>query len=285
MFGKKSVRERINDRKAEAKKKALVNFSSFLIDVKHNPMILIGLGGSAIFTVLAGIFIGIAPQRVDNTIVFFGGATAVIPIVIGIFFALLYGVSFPLIGEWGMYYWHKKASLRDEGNKWQAGIGYTMLVLTAVFTGVTAVYASNILASLVSSFTVYRTITPEAQVWTVTIIPVALISHAIANIWYDHVSAAAEERRELERELQRAEMEAEGRIREARVAARERAANAFADEYVSISEREADQVGRTRAKNTWNSDRLDMGADRVVVPEPEHEEEQNFPPGETGRRF
>lgn len=266
---KKPIRERIQDRKDEQKKKNAVNFSSFLVDVKHNPMILIGLGGSAIFTVLAGIFIGVAPQRIDNTIVFFGGATQFIPIIIGLFFAALYGASFPLIGEWGAYYWHKKASLRDLDNKTQAWIAYGMLVTTIIFTGVTAVYSAGILASLVSTFSVYASISPEAQIWTVTVIPVALVTHAIANIWYDHVSLAAEERREMERELQSAEIEAENRIRAARIEARKNAATYAADEYERISEREVATVGKNRANQMWNVDRLDLGADRSNGKHPE----------------
>lgn len=271
MFGKnkKTVRERIQERKDENKKAKAINFSSFLVDVRHNPMILIGLGGSAIFTVLGGIFIGIAPQRIENTIVFFGGATQFIPIAIGVFFAALYGVSFPLIGEWGAYYWHKKASLRDLGNKVQAVIAYGMLILTVIFTGVTAVYAAGILASLVSSFSVYATVSTEAQIWTVTVIPVALVVHAIANIWYDHVSLAAEERREMERELQSAEIEAENRIRAARIEAKKNAATIAAEEYERISEREVATVGKNRATQMWDLDRLDLGADRKDGKNPE----------------
>jgi len=279
-FKKKPIRERIQERKDEQKKAKAINFSSFLVDVKHNPMILIGLGGSAIFTVLAGVFIGIAPQRVENTIVFFGGATQVIPIVIGVFFAVLYGVSFPLIGEWGAYYWHKKASLRDLDNKAQAWIAYGMLVMTVIFTAVTAVYSAGILASLVSSFSVYATISPEAQRWTVTIIPVALVAHAIANIWYDHVSLAAEERREMERELQSAEIEAENRIRAARIDAKKNAAIAAAEEYEEISAREVLTVGKNRAKEMWDVDRIDLGASRNNgrTPEPVKEPRDDDPP-------
>lgn len=266
---KKSVRERIQERKDENKKAKAINFSSFLVDVRHNPMILIGLGGSAIFTVLGGIFIGIAPQRIENTIVFFGGATAFIPIFIGVFFAALYGASFPLIGEWGAYYWHKKASLRDLDNKAQAVIAYGMLIVTVIFTGVTAVYAAGILASLVSSFSVYATVSTEAQIWTVTVIPVALVVHAIANIWYDHVSLAAEERREMERELQSAEIEAENRIRAARIEAKKNAATIAAEEYERISEREVATVGKNRATQMWDLDRLDLGADRKDGKNPE----------------
>jgi len=272
MLNKKpSVRDRIQKRKDEQKKQNLINFSSFLIDVKHNPMILIGLGGSAVFTTLAGLFIGLAPERVGEAIVLFGGTNDILAIVIGIFFALVFGASFPTIGEWGMYYWHKKASLRDIGNKTQAAIAYGMLFLTLLFTAITAVYATQILASLLSAFTVYATISIDAQKWTITIIPVALIIHASMNIWYDHVSKAAEERREMERELQAVEIEAENRIRAAQVGAREKAATAFAEEYENISNTEAVSAGMNRAKNLWQTDKLALGADR-------EEPDNTFPP-------
>ena len=257
---KKTVRERVDARKAEQKKLKSLNFSSFLIDVKHNPMILIGLGGSALFTSLAGLFIGFAPHRVNDAILFFGGNDP-IDAVVGVFFGLLYAAMFPILGEWGVYYWHKKASLRDEGNVWQTWISYSMLVLTAIFMTVTAIFASTILASLLGAFRLYREIPPAAQVWTVTIIPIGLALHAFANIWYDHKSAAAEERRELERELQQTELEAEGRIREAKVKAKERAAIAHAEEYERLAEVEAVQAGQNKAKAAWSRDKIELGAD------------------------
>lgn len=255
---KQSISERVAERKAEARKAKNLNFSSFLIDVKHNPMILIGLGGSAFFTCLAGLFLGVAPRRVGGTILFFGG-DGIIDAIIGITFGVIYAAAFPVLGEWGVYYWHKKASLRDEGNKWQAGISYVMLALTAVFMTITAIFASTILASLLGAFKVYAEIPEAAQKWTVTIIPVGLALHAFSNIWYDHKSKAAEERRELERELQTTEIEAEGRIREAQVRAKEKAAISFAEEYERISDIEAATVGRQKAKNAWQRDRVEFG--------------------------
>ena len=259
--GKLSIRQRIEARKAEDKKKKNLTFSSFLIDVKHNPMILIGLGGSALFTTLAGLFLGVAPHRAEGGITFFGGDT-ITDAIIGISFGIVYAIMFPVLGEWGVYYWHKKASLRDVGNKAQAVIAYTMLALTAIFMTVTAIFASTILASLLGAFKVYAEIPEAAQKWTVTIIPVGLALHAFANIFYDHKSRAAEERRELERTLQTTEIEAEGRVREAQVRAKERAAIAFAEEYERVSEREAADVGKTRGQEAWRMDRVSLGADK-----------------------
>ena len=258
-----TIRERVEKRKAENRKIKSLNFSSFLIDVKHNPMILIGLGGSALFTSLAGLLIGFAPHRADGVITFFGG-NGVADVVIGVFFGILYAMMFPILGEWGVYYWHKKASLRDEGNPWQAWISYSMLTLTAIFMTITAVFASTILVSLLGTFTAYVTIPRSAQVWTVTIIPVGLALHAFANIWYDHKSRAAEERRELERELQTTELEAEGRIRQAKVRAKELAAIAHAEEYERISENEARVAGKDKARMAWNHDKIELGAEKVV---------------------
>ena len=258
---KQTIRQRIEARKHDERKKKNLNFSSFLVDMKRNPMIMIGLGGSALFTSLAGLFIGFAPHRVGTSIVFFGG-DGIVDIVIGVFFGILYACMFPVLGEYGVYYWHRKASLRDVGNKWQGGISYTMLVLTAIFMTVTAVFASTILASLLGTFTLYGTIPPAAQVWTVTIIPIGLALHAFANIWYDHKSKAAEERRELEHGLQTTEIEAEGRIREAQVRAKEKAAIAFAEEYERVSDSEAISVGKDRGRDAWKRDKIELGADR-----------------------
>lgn len=257
-----SIRQRISDRKSEDAKQKKINFSDLLVDVKRNPMILIGLGGSAILSALMGVFIGLAP-RLDNqgTLTLFGGVPGAGAMIMGIFFAILYAATFPLIGEYGVYYWHKKASLRDLGNNWQAGIGYFMLVMTLAFTAVTAVAASLILISLLHTFTALQAIPDWAQKWTALIIPISFILHASMNIWYDHVSKYAEERREMERNLQTVEIEAENRIRQARVDARERAAIAAAEEYERISTEEAIQTGKEIAKRAWKKDKNSLGGD------------------------
>ncbi len=74
----------------------------------------------------------------------------------------------------------------------------------------------------------------------------------------------------MERELQTTEIEAENRIRAAQVAAREKSATAFAEEYERISDTEAVDAGMNRAKTLWKTDKLALGADR-------EENEQNHP--------
>lgn len=272
-----SIREKIEKRKNDEKKKEAVKFSDFLIDVKRNPMILIGLGGSALFTSLMGLFIGLAPKLDENAnLILFGGKLSAASIAIGIFFGLLYAVAFPVLGEWGVYYWHRKASLRDLDNKTQMFVGYGMMFVAGAFTVTTAIAAAVILASLLHTFQAFQAIPEWAQKWTVLIIPIALAMHAGANIWYDHVSKYAEERREMERELQTKKIEAENRIRQARINAEEIAATAMADEYVRISSAEAATAGRNLAGRTWSQDKERLGADRdddglpdVIDPEPD----------------
>ena len=259
---KMSIRQRIDARKKEDKNQKKITFSDLLVDVKRNPMILIGLGGSAFFSALMGLFIGLAPRLTETgDLVLFGGKVGAAAVVMGIVFGLLYAISFPVLGEWGTYYWHRKASLRDIDNRTQAIIGYGMMILAGVFTVTTAVAASVILASLLHTFTAFNAIPDWAQKWTVLVIPISLAFHAGANIWYDHVSKYAEERREMERELQTVEIEAENRIRQARVQARESAAIAMADEYERISSMEAVSAGRKTAVRAWNKDKVELGED------------------------
>jgi hypothetical protein len=256
------IRQKIEERKKEEAKVKKIKFSDLLVDVKRNPMILIGLGGSALLTALSGLFIGLAP-RLDEAgnLILFGGVAGAGAMWIGIFFGILYAAVFPVIGEWGTYYWHKKASLRDVDSKTQAFIGFGMLFLTFAFTVTTAIAASVIIASLLHTFTAFQAIPEWAQKWTVLIIPIALAIHAGANMWYDHVSKYAEERREMERGLQTVEIEAENRIRQARIDARERAAIAMAEEYERISQQEAVQTGKDIAKRAWKQDRENLGGD------------------------
>lgn len=256
------IRQRIENRKKESDRDKKIKFSDFLVDVKRNPMIMIGLGGSALLTALSGLFIGLAP-KLDNAgnMILFGGVPGPAAAAIGIAFGILYAIVFPVIGEWGTYYWHRKASLRDIGNGTQAGIGYGMLAIAFAFTVTTAIAASVILASLLHTFSAFQAIPEWAQKWTVLIIPISLALHAGANIWYDHVSEYAEERREMERDLQTTEIEAENRIREARIEARKKAAIAMAEEYETISNVEAVKTGKDLAKRTWKQDRRNLGGD------------------------
>lgn len=259
---KLTVRERIDERKKQDSNNRKITFNDLLIDMKRNPMIMIGLGGSGFFTALSGLFIGLAPRLTeDGNLVMFGGAPGAAAAVIGIVFGIIYAISFPVLGEYGTYYWHRKASLRDIGNTTQAFIGFGMMIIAGAFTVTTAIAASVILASLLHTFTAFNAIPEWAQKWTVLVIPISLALHAGANIWYDHVSKYAEERREMERELQTVEIEAENRIRQARVRARESAAISMADEYERLSSVEAVSAGKKTAKLAWSKDKTDLGGD------------------------
>jgi hypothetical protein len=256
------IRQKINERKAEQRKQKAIGFSDLKADFKRSPMIFIGLGGTAFFTMLMGLFIGLAPRITeDGSFILFGGANGIGNVIMGLFFGLLYAAVFPILGEWGVYYWHKRASLRDEGNHIQAWIGYTMTAITGIFVVVTSIAAATVLASLLHTFEAFRAIPEWAQKWTVLVIPIALALHAGANIWYDHVSAWQEERREMERSLQTTTNESENRIMQARLAAKERAAIAAAEEYERAATDGARKAGTEIGKRAWEKDRLTMGGD------------------------
>ena len=257
-----SVRERLNQRRQDEKKKNAITFSDFLIDWKRNKMIMIGLAGSGLFTALMGLFIGLNPRLDENgVLILFGGQTGWGAALIGIVFGIIYMIAFPILGEYGTYYWHRKLALRDTGNNKQAVIAFVTMVLAGAFTITTAIAASYILASLLHTFEVFNAIPEWAQLWTITIIPIALAMHAGMNIAYDHISEYAAERREMERELQSIEIESENRIRQAKVDAKERAAITMADEYEAISSVEAVQMGKALAKSAWQHDKAQMGGD------------------------
>lgn len=259
---KMSVRQRVQAKKDEKRKQKRIQFSDFKADWQRNPMIMIGLFGSGFLTALSGLFIGLAPKLDQfGNLQLFGGVPGYGAMAMGIFFGLLYAATFPIIGEFGTYYWHRKASLRDEGNRTQAFVGYGMLAITFTFMVATAIAASYILASLLHTFTAFNAIPEWAQKWTVLIIPIALALHAGANMWYDHVSEYAEERREMERTLMSAKNEAEARIRQARIAAEERVAITMADEYERVSEGEAVKAGKNLAQKAWKEDKKRFGGD------------------------
>ena len=264
MFNKerKTAREKIDERKAKENKKKRMNFSDTLIDLKRNPFIAIGLIGSGILTALSGLFIGIAPKLDANGVLsLFGGVSGWGAVIFGSFFGILYMVAFPTIGEVGTYYWHRKAALRDEGNTTQAVIAFGMLGLTFAFMVTTAIAASVILASLLHTFEAFEAIPPWAQKWTILVIPIALAIHAGMNMWYDHVSAYAEERREMERDLQQTEMVAEQQMREARINFKKKTALAMADAYDEYAEGASESIGKQIAREAFDADRREMTQD------------------------
>lgn len=259
----KSIRQIIDERKSNEAKMKKISFSDLKSDMKRNPLLFVALFGLTFFTVLNGLFIGLAPRlNEQGELSLFGGVPGWGAALIGVFFGIVYAATFPIIGEWGTYYWHRKASLRDQNNLAQAWIGYGMMILAGAFTVTTAIAASVILASLLHTFTAFSAIPEWAQRWTILIIPISLAAHGAANIWFDHVSKYAEERREMERGLQQTQMDAENRIRQARVAAQEQAAIAMANEYASLSSLQAAEAGKANARRAWAMDKENLGADR-----------------------
>ena len=257
------IRKQIDNRKA-LEKATNIEREIFGRELKRHPMIYIGLIGSGFLTMLAGVFIGVAPHKVADAsgqmMVRFFANDSQWAMFIGLFFAVLYGVTFPVIGEYGTYFWHKKAELREPDNRWQTAIAYSMFVITLVFTVITSIAASVILASLLGTFDIFQRIPDWAQSWTVTIIPVGLLLHAVSNIFYRHVSKTAEELREIERTLQEIENEADMQIRQAKLDARKAIAVSQAATYTEISKSEAQGIGKTKGKAQWSKDKMDLGA-------------------------
>jgi hypothetical protein len=256
------IRERLAKKDSDRKKKESLTFSDMLIDLKRNPMIAIGLGGSALLTSLMGLFIGINPQLdAGGNLSLFGGVYGWGAQIMGILFGVLYAITFPIIGEWASYYWYRKGALRDENNVKQAITSYTMLTVAFGFMITTAVAASYILASLLHTFEAFYVIPVWAQKWTILIIPIALALHAGSNMYYDHVSEYARERRELERGLQTAQLEAENRMREARINAKKDMANAMAEEYEGLAAQNAVKAGGRLARQAWRQDERTFSGD------------------------
>jgi len=281
-----TIRQRRKNVQREKKKTKSVTFSDFLIDWKRNPMIAIGLGGSAFLTALMGLFIGLNPRLNESGILdLFGGQDTTSAAVIGIFFGIIYMCAFPILGEYGTYYWHRKLALREDDNKGQLIISLVTLLLAATFTITTAVSASFVLATLLHTFEVFNAIPEWVQYWTILIIPIALALHAGMNMVYDHVSEYAADRRAMQRELDEVENEAENQIRQARVNARKQAAIAAANEYERVSGTGAVAAGLSLAHKAWEEDRKAMGTDSDNDGIPDYlDEHPNAPKRDNNRK-
>jgi len=204
----RSFRSNLDRRRAE-QRAFRGNYKS---DFVRYPLFYIGLLISGGLSAMSGIFIGLAPHYVDGVLVINFD-------FVNVMFALLYAVTFPLLGEYAIAEWHTKYALRDmdevlDDNR-QAIIALVMLFISVVFTLVTSLAASVILISLLGSFDVFRHIPAWAQTWTATVIPIGAVLHAVATMAYKHNSSEEENLRFLRLQRMNAEMQARLTIEEA----------------------------------------------------------------------
>jgi hypothetical protein len=263
MNGKSQIRQQIDARKA-AKRASHFEYDGIAYDFRRYPLLYIGLIISGFLSMCAGVFIGLAPHYQNGLLVAETGP-------LNVFFAILYAVTFPIFGEYGIFQWHKKAILRDEGgpkegNQAQWWISYGMLCATVVFTLVTSVAAAIIVASLFQSFDVFAVIPAWAQTWAVLIIPFGAVLHAVSSLAYKHFSAEAEEEREIERQLQQTVSDAKHRVGTARATAQTDLILAQTKAYEDQARQEAPQIGRARGRQQWETDRERFGGGLVERP-------------------
>lgn len=267
MNGKSLIRQQIDARKA-AKKASHFEYEGVGYDFKRYPLLYIGLFISGFLSACAGVFIGVAPH-------YQGGILTVETGVLNIFFAALYAITFPIFGEYGIYQWHRKAILRDEGshkegNYHQWWISYGMLTATIVFTLVTSTAAAIIISSLFRSFDVFAVIPDWAQKWTVMIIPIGAVLHSVSSLAYKHFSSEAEEEREIERQLQQTVSDARHRVGTARANAQTNMILAQTEAYEAEAREDAPRIGRARGRQQWDTDRQRLGGGMVDA-KPERE--------------
>lgn len=231
----------LNQRKAERQ----IMQGLAMNQLRKYPLLYIGLLVSGFLSSMAGVFIGIAPKFVNGILTYNADFLA-------IFFAIVYAITFPALGEYAIFQWHLKYSFRDmdevEDDKRQGVIAIVMLVISIVFTLVTSIAAAVILASLLGSFDVFKSIPTWAQRWTVIIIPIGAVIHAVATILYRHGSREEENARMLQREFQDAESNARSQVQAARNEAKVAFIKAQTERYVEMALQQAPIAGRKMAE-------------------------------------
>jgi hypothetical protein len=253
-------------------------------DFARYPLLYIGLLISGGLSALSGIFIGLAPHYVDGILV-------VNLDFINIMFAVLYAVTFPMLGEYAIAEWHKKYSLRDmddvSDDRRQAIIALVMLFISVAFTLITSLAASVILISLLGSFDVFRHIPAWAQTWTAIVIPIGAVLHSVATIAYKHNSREEENLRLLRRQRMDAETQARLIIEQARTQAEIDVNVHRAQQFAEMAKQRAPQFGSELARRdiqrhfggagypAQQSPRQVMASETVAVkPNPTGEPEQ-----------
>jgi len=214
-------------------------------DFARYPLLYIGLLISGGLSALSGIFIGLAPHYVDGVLV-------VNLDFVNVMFAILYAVTFPMLGEYAIAEWHKKYSLRDmddvSDDKRQAIIALIMLLVSVAFTLITSLAASVILISLLGSFDVFRHIPAWAQTWTAIVIPIGAVLHSVATIAYKHNSREEENLRLLRRQRMDAETKARLIIEQARTDAEIEVNVHRARLYADMAKQRAPEFGKSLAE-------------------------------------
>lgn len=181
----------------------------FWTDVKQYWHMYLALAATALLTVFAGVYLGLAPER-DGTLIFADNWDA----FRRVFFAAYFGVTFFVVSEGAVLYSKARLIARDvneigEDIAAQRVSMQVMLVVSIVNVAVTSLVAGEILASWLGALDNWVVIPDFAQTWIVTAPPVLLVFYVVLSLVYQQNSQRARLKREVEQSKRQAQADAE----------------------------------------------------------------------------
>src|SRR5258706_9626634 len=217
-------------------------------DFKRFPLLYLSLGVAGILTFFDAVWIAwTATAPVSNTIVR-------LLLVSGL--GSLIGTGFVSFGEFATANWERKFFHREKDNKTQYFVSISMLVLSGIFSAVTAYASTNILAVIFGVFSEHLQIPDWAQNWLIGYVPLAIFANVISTFVYRNKSRSSEIRRQLSMIEMEKTADADERILKAEMNARASIAEHQALAFEQEMEERAKHIGRTmgvhRAKEASN---------------------------------
>lgn len=170
----------------KARPKIKLDEMSFTNDLAEHWYIYFLLVFSAVFSGMLGVYMGLAPMRIDNGDLYFHTDSA------HLFLSLMYGAGFVLVtefafglGKW-LYY------TRESKNKWQEISTISIMVIAGISILGTGIAGGIIIASTVDFLTAFVQIPEWAQTWVVRVIPALVVIYSFFLTIYVLSSSKAE---------------------------------------------------------------------------------------------
>ena len=163
--------------------------------------------------------------------------------------ALYYAAGFVATGEGAAYFWFDKLTDRDEDNKTQIMVAWTMLLISVATILTTALAAGSFIAYYLGAMEIFTTLPYWAQEWIVWAIPVLLIVHMVSGMLFRAVSDEAAAEREMK-----------VRIRLSKEKVQEEKMNARANYWENHAPDVAKQLGELEAQEEIARYRAKLGA-------------------------
>jgi len=165
------------------------------------------LAVSAVFTLTLGVFMGLAPKRLENGDIFFHTDPA------HLLLSLVYGMAFVAVTEFAFALGKRLFYIRESGNFSQSTTMIVMMIIAGVSILGTGIAGGIVVASTIDFLSAFVTIPEWAQYWVVRVIPGLIVLYSFLLTVYALSSKKAETERIIRDRVHQHELDQEMRRR------------------------------------------------------------------------